>query len=670
MSEVKLTSMGIRLRAVLAGLVLGLLLCIFSPYNNAYLNNTQLGGGHFPMAPFFIIAWLLVFVSLIAQITRQKPLFNGLELMVVWLMMVLGTAIGWSGLMETFFINITAPLYFAKDAYEWTQKLVPFLPKAWYPADPKAVELLYGGLENGREMGWFQVLANIPWGVWLPPLLAWGFFILVSYGVMLCLVNLFGRQWVVNERVNFPLLQVPQVLTESLDEKRLWSVLGDKFLLTGLFLAASLQAVNGLNFHYPSVPQIPTHVLAGTYFPKFGLFSGFYHLEIYIVPAFIGFAFLATRQISFSFWFFHLAALLLFGILAIFGFQYPEAAMGVTFGPLLVRPEEAQGIGAYLVFFLFLLYLARFHLLNAVKGALGRPPETRPGDHAGHHAEWLPASWALWGVVIGLVLLMGWCQWYGLPLFASIFLPLLFFMVMLVVSRIVCQGGLPYFTITAAPTDGLTGMFGSRFLGPAGLLAAVVMQKVLFLDVREAVMPSIFHGAKISERARNQRMLLFAIALILVAAVVVGFVTMLAMGHKIGLREMKMDWATQSTLAVYENAQKLLDAPTDPNPWLLSFAGVGALIMGVLVFCYYRFSWWPLHPLGYLAAYGFGMRILWFSFLVGWACNHLSLHYGGTALFRKLRLLFIGLIMGDFLMGGIWGLVGFFTGSSYQVFPI
>ena len=519
-------------------------------------------------------------------------------------------------------------------------------------------------------MGWLQVLGNIPWGVWLQPLCAWGGFILLCYGIMLCMVNLFGRQWVVNERVNFPLLQVPQTLAESLDNQKLGSLLGDKFLLSGLFLAASLQTINGLNFHFPTVPQIPTQILAGPYFPKFGLFSGFYHLEIFIVPAFIGFAFLATRQISFSFWFFHLAGLLLFGILAIFGMQYPEAAMGVTFGPLLVRPEEAQGIGAYLVFFLFLIFLARFHLMNALRAALGKRPAIHRGDATEHHGEWLPPSWALWGVVLGLALLMGGCWWFGLPPVAAVLLPLLFFMVMLVVSRIVCQGGLPYFTITAAPTDGLTGMFGSRFLGTTGLLASVVMQKVLFLDVREALMPSLFHGAKISERARNQRLLLAAIGAILVAAVVVAFLTILLMGHKIGLREMKMDWATQSTLAVYENAQKLIDAPTDPNPWILSFAGVGALVMLVLTFCYYRFSWWPLHPLGYLAAYGFGMRILWFSFLVGWACNHLSLHYGGTALFRKLRLFFIGLIMGDFLMGGIWALVGLFTGSSFQVFPI
>ncbi len=660
----------IRLRAILAGLALGLLLCVAAPYNNAYLDNTPLGGGHFPLAPFCIAAWLFVLSALTARLLRGRPLFNGLEIMVVWLMMVLGTAIGWSGLVQTFFINITAPLYFAKDAYEWTQELRPLLPQAWYPQDAAAVETLYSGLDGGRELPWTEVLGRIPWGVWLPPLLLWGGFILLCYAIMLCLVNLFGRQWVVNERVSFPLLQVPKLMAESMDSGDMGSLLRDRFLLTGMFMAMSLQTMNGLHHHYPSMPLIPTEILAGGYFPKFGLFSGFYHLKIYIVPAFIGFAFLTTRQISFSFWFFHLGALLLFGVLAVFGLQYPEAAMGVTFGPLLARPEEAQGIGAYLVFFVFLLWLARFHLTEAVRCAFGGKPAKASGDATESHAEWLPASWAFWGLVLGFGAMIWFCLHFGMSIWGALLVPLLFFMVMLVVSRIVCQGGLPYFTITAAPTDGLTGMFGSRFLGQAGLLAAAVLQKVMFLDVRESVMPSLFHGAKIGERARNQRLLLLAMALILVTALAAAFVTMLYMGHKYGLRQFKMDWATQSTLAVYENAQRLLDAPTGPNAWILSFAGMGAVVMLVLVFLYYRYSWWPIHPIGYLAAYGFGMRILWFSFLAGWLCNHLSLHYGGTALFRRMRLLFIGLIIGDFLMGGVWGLVGLFAGSSYRIFPI
>ena len=45
----------LRLRALLTGLVMGLVLCIFTPYNNTILHNTPMGGGHFPLAPFFIV---------------------------------------------------------------------------------------------------------------------------------------------------------------------------------------------------------------------------------------------------------------------------------------------------------------------------------------------------------------------------------------------------------------------------------------------------------------------------------------------------------------------------------------------------------------------------------------------------------------------------------------
>jgi len=38
-------------------------------------------------------------------------------------------------------------------------------------------------------------------------------------------------------------------------------------------------------------------------------------------------------------------------------------------------------------------------------------------------------------------------------------------------------------------------------------------------------------------------------------------------------------------------------------------------------------------------------------------------------LFKRLRLFFVGLIIGDFLMGGTWAIIGFFNYASYQVLP-
>lgn len=663
----QLNTAKIRLRALVAGFVFGLAICLLTPYHVGYMDGTPLSGGHFPLAPFFIVIWMFVIFAALAKLFKTKPLFSGLELMVTWALMLIVSGVGSTGLVRTFFHNLTAPIYFAKDGYQWTEGLTPLLPESWRPLDIQAVETLYNGLEGGREMSWSAVLERIPWDVWLPPLLTWSAFILLCYFVMICLVNMFGRQWIVNERVNFPLLQAPRLMSEAYDEGRLGAFFTDKYLLSGLLITAFLHSLNGLHHYNPSVPMLPTLVLAGSYFPKYGLFSGFHKLKLYIFPAFIGFAFLANRQISFSFWFFYALGGLLFGVLYVLGMQYPEDVLGMTFGPTFARPEEAQTIGAYLVFFLFLVFLARQHIMASIRCGLGfGRSETVQCSAPG---QWLPASWAAWGSFLGLLAIMAWCRAFNMSWGAAILLPLVFFMILIVVSRIICQGGLPYFTLTAAPTDGLTGLFGAKFYGKAGLVAAVIMQKILFLDVRESLMPSLFHGAKATERARNQKLFLGGMAVLLLLAVTISFVAMLTVSHKYGLRAIDDEWASRSTLLVYENAQRLLDVDSEPNTWIISFSAAGAVVMLGLVFMYYRFNWWPIHPIGYLATYSEGMRILWFSFFMGWLCNHLCLHYGGTNLFRQVRFLFIGLIIGDLLMGGIFGVIGLFTESSYQVFP-
>ena len=95
----------------------------------------------------------------------------------------------------------------------------------------------------------------------------------------------------------------------------------------------------------------------------------------------------------------------------------------------------------------------------------------------------------------------------------------------------------------------------------------------------------------------------------------------------------------------------------------------GCALMLVLVVCYHRFYWWPIHPIGYLVAYSSAMRILWFSFFAGWLCNVLCMRYGGVLFFRKVGYFFMGLIIGDFLMGGIWAGIGLFGDASYLVLP-
>ncbi len=69
-----------------------------------------------------------------------------------------------------------------------------------------------------------------------------------------------------------------------------------------------------------------------------------------------------------------------------------------------------------------------------------------------------------------------------------------FFMVTLVATRIICQGGIAYFTLTAAPIDGLLALFGPRFSPQADCWSRPCARKCCFVDLRESLMPSLLHG--------------------------------------------------------------------------------------------------------------------------------------------------------------------------------
>jgi hypothetical protein len=345
------------------------------------------------------------------------------------------------------------------------------------------------------------------------------------------------------------------------------------------------------------------------------------------------------------------------------GYSIPTSELGVTFGPTLARPEEMQMIGAYGVFFLFLVWLARLHLLDVCKQSFFLTPPSPD------RSEWFDVRISFWGAIIGFGLLISWYVQLGMSVSTAFLVVGAFFMIMLVATRIICQGGLAYFTLTAAPTDGIIALFGAKVLAGAGGVLAGISQKVLFVDLRESLMPSLLHGRHLQQNRSPSLLLFSGLALTIVASMTASIVSMMALCYRYGIRELQLDWATQTTTTVYENIYKLIATETVTGGWVFIFAIIGALLMLVLVTCYHRLYWWPIHPIGYLTAYSSAMRILWVSFFIGWACNALCMRYGGIVLFRKLQFFFIGLIIGDFLMGGGWAIIGLFTDISYQVLP-
>jgi hypothetical protein len=62
------------------------------------------------------------------------------------------------------------------------------------------------------------------------------------------------------------------------------------------------------------------------------------------------------------------------------------------------------------------------------------------------------------------------------------------------------------------------------------------------------------------------------------------------------------------------------------------------------------------------------MHLVWFPILVGWLCKRSIIRFGGAAGYRRFMPLFMGLIVGDYLVGGVWCLLSIATGKPMYVF--
>ena len=102
----------------------------------------------------------------------------------------------------------------------------------------------------------------------------------------------------------------------------------------------------------------------------------------------------------------------------------------------------------------------------------------------------------------------------------------------------------------------------------------------------------------------------------------------------------------------------------------LSFGAFGLIFSLALLTMRMRFFWWPLHPIGYAISYWWAMNLLWFPILLSFITKNILLRYGGLSLYRRTIPFFLGLILGEYFVGGIWNILGIVLGRRMYAFWI
>jgi hypothetical protein len=166
-------------------------------------------------------------------------------------------------------------------------------------------------------------------------------------------------------------------------------------------------------------------------------------------------------------------------------------------------------------------------------------------------------------------------------------------------------------------------------------------------------MPHQLEGFKIAERAGlNNRRLLIAMIIAVIVGVYVSSWAFLHTSYKLSATA---NWRPRFA---FDRLQGWLTYHSPPD-----YPAVGAMLGGLaLTACLWamrmRFLWWRLHPAGYTVSGTWAMNHFWLSIFVSWLAKAVILRQGGLKVHRRAIPLFLGVILGDFIVGGLWSIIG------------
>jgi len=83
-----------------------------------------------------------------------------------------------------------------------------------------------------------------------------------------------------------------------------------------------------------------------------------------------------------------------------------------------------------------------------------------------------------------------------------------------------------------------------------------------------------------------------------------------------------------------------------------------------------HFLWWPFHPVGFVISSDWGMAYLRTCVLISWSIKWAVLRIGEFSAAQHLTRFAIGLILGDFVVGGLWSSTSIITQKQmYNFWP-
>lgn len=656
----------------------------------------------------FILFFLTLANLLVGRLAPGSQLNPG-ELLTIYVMLSLASVVCGHDSLEILVPMVTHGYYDATPENGWAASFHEFLPK-WVLLDNR--EIVRGFYEGGSSMyRWDVVLA------WARPLLWWASFVFALITSLFLVNALLRKQWTENEKLSYPVIQIPLALST-----RAMTLFSTRLLWYGFAIAAGIDLLNGLGEFFPAIPQIPiVHIDNLRNYLTERPWNTMGNVWFSLYPFAIGVCFFLPLDLAFSCWFFFIFWKLQHVVASSLGYQIP----GLPF-------VNDQTAGGYLALCLVALWVSRRYLRDLTLRLVGGGSPSRWRSEVAYAlsmallaagavylqvvlfrleaAQWvrissgalellvlLFAGWFLrrsffedtgadklddkdealpYRVSAALLLLclayvgvflhqLG-MRWEVVPLFIVIYLA-----IAIAIARMRAELGPPAHDLHyGGPDQMIPRFFGMKALGGPTLVALCLTWFFNRAYRGHAIAPSL-EGFKIAQQARmSARRMLIAMLIALALGIFGGFWSMLHIGYKHGMQASVVGPGNWFGYEVYRNAHGWIQNPLPPNRYATIATGVGIASALFLALLRMRFAWWPLHPVGYAVSGSWSMEQLWFPMFISWVLKAIILRYGGAKAYKRAIPFFIGLVLGEFVVGCYWGIHGAVFGCpTYDFWP-
>ncbi len=596
-----------------------------------------------PPIPAIAVLMALVLLNPLLRRAAARLALTRAEMLTIYCFIAIAITMLGVGVARFWLSLITAPFYFATASNDFAS-LWPAFPNWLVVKDPKAIHDLYVRSPTGA----------VPWRLWLVPMAAWTAFFLALWVCMLCMMLLVRRRWIHEERLTFPIVELPLEITAASGRQSAPAFLRDPWMWGGFALAAVYNVINMLQGMFPGMPA-PGKLLDLSPMLENSNFKVLQPLELWYRPELIGFGFLVPSEILFSMWFFFVVSKAEALLASAYAFDIPGAPF-----------EQQQSIGAFLLLGVWSLWQVRADIARSLR-SLWRPAE---------RVEGIP-RWALPGLVGSFVFLCWFCIAAGMKPWVPVAYLAIVLLTALVVARIRAAAGVPLiwlFPFYQQKKILLYTLGVAPFLG--GKIPTTLVIFAMLTVLARGYFPSAIgyqiESLKIAEEARiGRRQICAVMVLACLVGLVVAYYYHLDPYYRYGAQNLRGGiWGTWLSIPEYTDVVNAPTAPALPDLYRTGASIFGALLAAALLLLRSAFVSFPLHPVGYAVATAFGGTV-WWSFFLTWIAKTAILRWGGMPLYRRAVPAFLGFALGHFFVAGaVWGLIGAWWQEGAQAYPV